>query len=163
MVSDFDDVRWHAEMSSSLNYETAGRDNDYSEINIQDTLTFFNPKQDLRGRLPMTPRRFCLGQPHRDRGPTAQFTSGLAVAPGRLVDLKRAPQARQQLGLAATVCNMWYRDQLVATGALGDVGNVVRVNVEGSYVGAQTRGGMAGQPVVSMDANATFSDNHVNC
>ena len=25
-------------------YQTSGRDNDYSEIDIQDELTFFNPK-----------------------------------------------------------------------------------------------------------------------
>ena len=42
------DLRWHGEIQArQVLYQTSGRDNDYSEIDIQDELTFFNPKAGL--------------------------------------------------------------------------------------------------------------------
>ena len=43
-----DALRWHAEAQvRHVDYSTTGRDNDYSEINVLDELTFFNPKAGL--------------------------------------------------------------------------------------------------------------------
>ena len=39
------------------------------------------------------------------------------------------PSAAKSWAVGATLYNMQYTDQLVATGQLNDVGNVVRVNV----------------------------------
>ena len=42
------DWRWHGEAQwRHVNYSTTGTDNDYSAIDVQDTLNFFNPKAGL--------------------------------------------------------------------------------------------------------------------
>ena len=39
------DLRWHAEAQwRQVFYQTRGRDNDYSDIDVRDNLSFFNPK-----------------------------------------------------------------------------------------------------------------------
>ena len=53
--------------------------------------------------------------------------------------------------LGATLYNMAYKDQLVSTGLLNDVGNPVRVNVEDSYRrGLELEAGMQLTPEVRL-------------
>ena len=119
--SDFDDVRWHAEAQvRHVNYETTGRDNDYSEINIQDTLTFFNPKAGLTWTPSDDAQAFLsLAVAHRE--PFAVrllgFTSRTrGCAPSDLWIWKRAPQYAAAIGLwrrRCTTCSIeissWQR------------------------------------------------------
>ena len=57
---------------------------------------------------------------------------------------------------------MQYTDQLVATGQLNDVGNVVRVNVDDSYRrGLEIEAGVQVTPTLRVDANATLSQNKI--
>ena len=164
---DVDDVRWHAEAQvRHVNYETTGRDNDYSAINIQDTLTFFNPKAGLTWTPSDDAQAFLsLAVAHREpaRSDYLDSPQDAPLRPERLVDLEAGASLRgSNWAVAATVYNMQYRDQLVATGALNDVGNVVRVNVENSWRrGIELEAGWQASPWIRLDGNATLSDNSV--
>jgi iron complex outermembrane receptor protein len=57
---------------------------------------------------------------------------------------------------------MDYKDQLIATGALNDVGSVVRVNVPSSFrQGIELQAGIELSPRLRWDGNVTFSRNKI--
>ena len=161
------DLRWHAEAQwRQVFYTTRGRDNDYSDIDIRDNLSFFNPKAGLT-YLPSDDRQafISLAVAHREpsRADYLDSPQSTPLRPERLVDLEAGGTWRgDNWALAATVYNMSYNDQLVATGLLNDVGNPVRVNVEHSYRrGLELEGGVQLTPEVRLDANATLSENKI--
>ena len=62
------DLRWHAEAQwRQVFYSTRGRDNDYSDIDVRDNLSFFNPKAGLT-YLPSDDRQafISLAVAHRE-------------------------------------------------------------------------------------------------
>ena len=162
-----DALRWHAEAQlRHVNYNTTGRDNDYSEIDIQDTLTFFNPKAGLTWTPSDNAQGFVsVAVAHREpaRSDYLDSPQDTPLRPERLVDLEAGTKVRgENWALGATLYNMQYTDQLAATGQLNDVGNVVRVNVADSYRrGLELEAGIQATPVLRLDANATFSQNKI--
>lgn len=160
-------IRWHAEAQMrQVLYETTGRDNDYSEIDIRDDLTFFNPK----GGVTWTPSETLQGflsfaVAHREpaRSDYLDSPQDTPLKPERLLDFEAGTKKRGDgWAFGATLYNMQYTDQLVATGQLNDVGNVVRVNVEDSYRrGVELEAGVQLTPAFRFDANATFSQNKI--
>ena len=162
-----DALRWHAEAQlRHVNYNTTGRDNDYSEIDVQDTLTFFNPKAGLTWTPSDNAQSFVsVAVAHREpaRSDYLDSPQGTPLRPERLVDVEAGTQVRgENWALGATLYNMQYTDQLAATGQLNDVGNVVRVNVADSYRrGLELEAGIQATPVLRFDANATFSQNKI--
>ena len=162
-----DDLRWHAEAQwRQVFYTTRGRDNDYSDIDVRDNLSFFNPKAGLT-YLPSDDRQafISLAVAHREpsRADYLDSPQDTPLRPERLVDLEAGGTLRgDNWAVGATVYNMSYTDQLVATGLLNDVGNPVRVNVEESYRrGLELEAGVQLTPEVRLDANATLSENKI--
>ena len=163
----WEELRWHAEAQwRQVLYSTSGRDNDYSAIDITDNLSFFNPKAGLT-YLPSDDRKafISLSVAHREpsRADYLDSPQGTPLRPERLVDLEAGGTLRgDNWALGATLYNMAYKDQLVSTGLLNDVGNPVRVNVEDSYRrGLELEAGMQLTPEVRLDANATLSENKI--
>ncbi|MAO88212.1 MAG: TonB-dependent receptor [Crocinitomicaceae bacterium] len=160
-------LRWHAEAQvRHVDYSTTGRDNDYSEINVRDTLTFFNPKAGLT----LTPSENVQGfvsvaVAHREpaRSDYLDSPQSTPLRPERLLDVEAGTKVRgENWAFGATMYNMQYTDQLAATGQLNDVGNVVRVNVENSYRrGLELEAGIQATPELRFEANATFSQNKI--
>jgi len=61
-----------------------------------------------------------------------------------------------------TAYYMKYKDQLVLTGKINDVGNYTRTNVPNSYrMGIELQGGIRIEPWLSISANAAFSRNRI--
>lgn len=57
---------------------------------------------------------------------------------------------------------MLYKDQLVLTGAVNDVGNYTRVNIDDSYrAGVELEAGFAITKQIAFDMNLTFSNNRI--
>jgi iron complex outermembrane receptor protein len=58
---------------------------------------------------------------------------------------------------------MSYKNQLVLTGQINDVGNSVRVNVPKSYrTGVELEGAVAFNKFLKWNANVTFSQNKID-
>jgi len=160
-------LRWHVEAHiRQVLYQTSGRDNDYSLIDIRDELTFFNPKAGLT----WTPSEMLQGfvsaaVAHREpsRSDYLDSPQDSPLRPERLLDLEAgAKTGGDRWAAGVTLYNMQYTDQLVATGQLNDVGNVVRVNVADSHRrGAEFEAGVQLTPALRLDANASFSQNRI--
>lgn len=163
-VSDF---RWHGEIQArQVLYQTSGRDNDYSEIDIQDELTFFNPKAGLTWTPSETMQGFVSAAvAHREpaRSDYLDSPQDTPLRPERLLDVEAGFKKRgERWALGATLYNMQYTDQLVVTGQLNDVGNVVRVNVADSYRrGVELEAGLQLTSALRLDANATLAQNKI--
>jgi iron complex outermembrane recepter protein len=163
-VSDF---RWHGELQArQVFYQTSGRDNDYSEIDIEDELLFFNPKAGLTWSPSETLQGFLSAAvAHREpaRSDYLDSPQDMPLRPERLLDVEAGAQKRgERWALGATLYHMHYADQLVATGQLNDVGNVVRVNVADSYRrGVEMEAGVQLTSALRLDANATLSQNKI--
>jgi iron complex outermembrane receptor protein len=164
---DAGEVRWHAETQvRGVWYETTGRDNDYSEIDIQDTLLFFNPKAGLTWTPSERVLAFAsLAVANREpaRSDYLDSPQDAPLRPERLLDVEAGVSTRgDQWAVRATAYNMRYTDQLVATGQLNDVGNPVRINVGDSFRrGVELEAGVQVSERVRLDANATFSQNRI--
>ena len=164
-VSDF---RWHGELQMrQVLYETSGRDNDYSEIDIKDELSFFNPKAGLTWMPSETLQGFVSAAvAHREpaRSDYLDSPQDTPLRPERLLDVEAGAKKRgDRWAVGATLYNMQYTDQLVATGQLNDVGNVVRVNVKDSYRrGVELEAGLQLTSSLRFDANATLAENKIS-
>ena len=163
-VSDF---RWHGELQMrQVLYQTSGRDNDYSEIDIKDELSFFNPKAGLTWMPSETLHGFVSAAvAHREpaRSDYLDSPQDTPLRPERLFDVEAGVKKRgDRWAVGATLYNMQYTDQLVATGQLNDVGNVVRVNVKDSYRrGVELEAGLQLTSSLRFDANATLAENKI--
>ena len=161
------DLRWHGEIQArQVLYQTSGRDNDYSEIDIQDELTFFNPKVGLTWTPSETLQGFVSAAvAHREpaRSDYLDSPQDTPLRPERLLDVEAGAKKRgERWAVGATLYNMQYTDQLVATGRLNDVGNVVRVNVADSYRrGVELEAGVQLTSSLRLDANATLAQNKI--
>ena len=161
------DLRWHGEIQArQVLYQTSGRDNDYSEIDIQDELTFFNPKVGLTWTPSETLQGFVSAAvAHREpaRSDYLDSPQDTPLRPERLLDVEAGAKKRgERWAVGATLYNMQYTDQLVATGQLNDVGNVVRVNVADSYRrGVELEAGVQLTSSLRLDANATLAQNKI--
>ena len=161
------DLRWHGEIQArQVLYQTSGRDNDYSEIDIQDELTFFNPKAGLTWTPSETLQGFVSAAvAHREpaRSDYLDSPQDTPLRPERLLDVEAGAKKRgERWAVGATLYNMQYTDQLVATGQLNDVGNVVRVNAADSYRrGVELEAGAQLTSTLRLDANATLAQNKI--
>jgi len=161
------DLRWHAEAQMrQVLYQTSGRDNDYSVIDLRDELTFFNPKAGLTWIPSERTQGFVSAAvAHREpaRADYLDSPQDSPLRPERLLDVEAGAKTRgARWAAGVTLYNMQYTDQLVATGQLNDVGNVVRVNVEDSHRrGVEFETGVQVTPALRLDANASFSQNKI--
>jgi len=160
---DVSDVRWHAEAQwRHVNYSTSGTDNDYSTIDVQDTLNFFNPKAGLTWAPDDKQRAFLSAAvAHREpaRSDYLDSPQSTDLRPERLMDVEAGYKVSgQNWAAGATFYHMEYTDQLLATGELNDVGNPIRVNVDESYrQGIELEAGIQLASQWRVDANAAFS------
>ena len=135
-------------------------------IQQDDQLTFFNPKFGFVYSLPEKQRiyaSFAIGGKEPTRDEYVDSTPQSRPDPERLYNVElgyRGDFSRHYLG--ANIYGMFYRDQLVPTGAINDVGEIVRENVSESYrIGLELQGGVSLSEHLSVSANATFSQNKI--
>jgi iron complex outermembrane receptor protein len=135
-------VRLHGEgQIRQVKYRADGRDNDLRAIAVDDALWFFNPKLGAdwlvgRGRYFAS---IAVANREPSRTDYLDGPGGAETRPERLRDIEIG--AQRDLGTAASprgrveavLYHMRYRDQLVLTGELNDVGNAIRTNVPESY------------------------------
>ncbi len=148
----------------TINYDLEGVDEDQGPIDLNFQYNFFNPKFGVAYQLTPWQKLYAsFGIGHREPTranlvdnavtPTAEQLRNLEVG----YELKRARYA-----ILANYYLMQYKDQLVLTGNLNDVGSPIQQNVPSSYrMGLELSGGVSLLDNLRWDANVTFSSNKI--
>lgn len=129
--------------------------------NINDKWTFFNPKFGMSYQLGANRMYFsyakAMREPNRD-----DLLSDSSTRPEKLHDFELGIEGRvnKSLIFAANAFHMFYRDQLVLSGAINDIGEFIRTNSGRSYrQGIELSSRLSVKDQWEFLANATFSRN----
>lgn len=147
-----------------VDYKSNGLSSDLLAIDVDEAYNFFNPKAGLTytinnynsvyGSVAVANR-----EPNRD-----DLTKNPVLPkPERLIDYEFGYKLKTPLYYAtANLYYMNYKDQLVLTGDLDDVGDPIRENVSKSFrAGIELQAGYKLSDKFRIDANATFSQNKI--
>ena len=153
-----------------VRYQADGTDNDQQAIDVprdSATFDFLNPKVGLDYRLNDEERLFLsVAVAHKEPGRNdfIDAPAGLADQAERLTDVEfgwRRNTDSYAWGL--TAYHMVYKDQLIPTGALNDVGAALRQNVpNSSRTGVEMELGWQISDALELGAQATFSRSRID-
>ena len=148
----------------TVSYDIKGVNDDRLDITQQSNYQFFNPKFGVNYQLGKTSSvyaSYAVG----NKEPSRQDFIDNAQAPlaETLHDLEIGYRtAGQKLSFDANFYYMNYKNQLVLTGQVNDVGNTIRVNVPKSYrAGLELIANWKFAPRWALSANTTFSQNKI--
>lgn len=149
-----------------INYNILGTDKNVNQINLKDQLNFFNPKIGASYFINSNSNVYASfsvanKEPSRDDYINAEVSK--LPKPERLNDLEAGYRLKTEaLNLGANLYGMWYKDQLVVTGKVNDVGEYFRQNVDNSYrLGIEMDASYVFSKYFSVLANAAFSKNKI--
>jgi iron complex outermembrane receptor protein len=152
--------------SRHLTYNSKGIDNDGTNINFDVQYNFFNPKVGISHSINKNTTiysSYSIG--NREPVRTDFIDNSVVDVPEseKLRDLELGYiYKKKDKMFQMNIYNMVYKNQLVVTGELNDVGNALRRNVDNSYRrGVEL---MALYPLMNklmLDANMTISSNKV--
>lgn len=150
-----------------VNYITSGIDNDLRKYDINEHLTFFNPKAGLSWRRKDGEKgyiSFAVGNKEPNRNDYIDAPASIKPLPEALYDTEMGYQWFGVNYIAGiNFYNMQYKNQLVLTGDLNDVGAPIRMNVHNSYRrGVELEVGILFDSVLEWNANLTLSDNKIS-
>lgn len=142
-------------------------DGNLRDISQKHDFTFFNPKAGLSFNISESQSAYAyIGiahrEPNRDNFVDADPTKP-APKPEQLIDYELGYNFNlPNLQLGLNLYYMDYRDQLVLTGMINDVGAPIMTNVDKSYrAGIELTAGVKINDMLSWNGNATFSRNKV--
>ncbi len=150
-----------------ISHDITGKDNDQVAFDLHKKYTFFNPKAGVNYQLNGTSSvyaSYSVGnrEPNRD-----DFTNAatIAIFP-KSENLQNVEAGYRTQGnkwaFSANYYLMKYKNQLVLTGQINDVGNAIKVNVPKSYrSGIELEGALVISKKLKWNANATFSENKI--
>lgn len=146
-----------------VNYAMEGfRDN--PALTVANTFNFFNPKAGISYRYKN--RKYYLSYSVANKEPNRDdFEAGKTQQPKpeSLHDIELgAEESGKAYSWGATLYYMRYKDQLVLTGKINDVGTYTRTNIPRSYrAGIELQGTAAFYSWLNMAANISLSRNKV--
>jgi iron complex outermembrane receptor protein len=148
-----------------VDYITKGIDNDLRNIDLGDEFTFFNPKVGFTYTLNNTSNiyaSYSIG--NREPNRNDFLDSPIVPKHETLRDLEIGYKLNtQKYAIAANFFHMNYKNQLVLTGELNDVGSSIRTNVDKSHrTGIELTGGIQIIEQLNWTANLTFSQNKIS-
>lgn len=121
----------------TIDYKTAGTDNDLVNYDIDETFTFLNPKFGINYVLSQSSSlyaSYAIGNREPVRSDFIDALDGEAPEHETLHNIEAGYKvATQRLATQINFYYMGYENQLVTTGALNDVGSAIRTNVDKSY------------------------------
>ncbi len=149
-----------------VHYDFLGINSQLQNVQQQADLNFFNPKLGLNYQINEQHSAYASfsvanREPNRD-----DFTQSTAQSRPKAEQLQDwVAGYRVQAGKLAFTVNgyyMNYKNQLVLTGKLNDVGSPTRTNAGKSYrMGLEVEGGYQIAKPLTLNANATFSQNKI--
>lgn len=143
-----------------------GTDNDLVQLAFDESYSFFNPKAGLTYQLAEQSSvyaSYSIGNREPNRDDFTSSTANLFPKSERLQNVEAGFRTQQgKWAFAANYYLMSYKNQLVLTGQINDVGGSVRVNVPKSYrTGIELEGAVVFNNHLKWNANATFSQNKI--
>jgi iron complex outermembrane recepter protein len=148
-----------------INYHFVGLNQDLQNVQRQENLHFFNPKAGLSWRKDFHTFYFSYSVAHREptRDDFVNATPGNQPRPERLNDWEGGWKFHKA-NLSLNLNGFWmqYRDQLVLSGKINDVGNAIRVNIPDSYrLGLEAEVSWKITKKWSVSGNTTLSRNRI--
>ena len=111
-------------------YNVTGTDKNINALAVSDKLNFFNPKFGINYNLTTTSNfytSFSVAQKEPSRDDYINTVAGSLPKPEKLNNLEIGYRINnKKISGGANVYGMWYKDQLVVTGKINDVGEYFR-------------------------------------
>ncbi len=148
----------------NITYKASGLSADLYAIHVAEDYTFFNPKMGLNYRIDNGNSAYLsFAVANREPNRDDLVKNPATPKPERLFDWETGYRYKDTgLYALANLYFMNYKDQLILTGALDDVGDPVRQNVADSYrAGVEIQAGYTFSNVLKLDANASLSRNKI--
>ena len=150
-----------------VDYKLEGMDKDFANLDWQKTYSFFNPKAGLTYAPGENSRIYAsVAIAHREPSRSdikESIKSGSAekLKAEQLTDVELGYRyGSEKLTLSANLYFMEYKNQLVATGRLSEVGYVIKENIPDSYRrGVELAAAWQLCKALRLDANLTLSRN----
>ena len=149
-----------------VDYETKGIDADQRMIDVSRQFNFFNPKIGARYALDEEQSLYFyagIGNREPVRNDFIDAPDGTEPEAEQLTNIELGyTRNDQNLRINVNGYAMLYRDQLVLTGELNDVGAAIRTNADRSYrLGVELDATYFFSSKFSWNVNATFSENKI--
>lgn len=151
-----------------INYTMAGEDDDLKNLNQEHNFSFLNPKGGLFYSISASQDAFLSfsvahREPTRSDFKEATGDAGATPMAETLYDTELGYKLRSGKSLfGVNLYGMVYRDQLVPTGELSDVGYSIMTNVGKSYrIGIETSAALKLTEKLSWNLNLTLSKNRI--
>lgn len=147
-------------------YDIAGTENKLNTLAINETLNFFNPKFGATYFINQQSNlyaSFSVANKEPNRDDYTDAAVGTFPKPERLNDVELGYRFKNsKFNVGANAYGMFYKDQLVVTGKINDVGGNYRQNVDKSYrLGIELDGSYNISKQFVLNANAAFSRNKI--
>ncbi|PST85193.1 TonB-dependent receptor [Pedobacter yulinensis] len=147
-------------------YQVTGTEKNLNVLNVRDVPNFFNPK--LGASYTISPAQnlyasYSIANKEPNRDDYINLPENVLPVPENLQNVEvgyRLNTGALHAGL--NVYGMFYKDQLVTTGKINDVGEYFRQNVDRSYrMGIEADASYVISPKFALNANAAFSRNKI--
>ncbi|MFM7194245.1 MAG: TonB-dependent receptor [Bacteroidota bacterium] len=147
-----------------IGYDASGKENKQDAFELAVQYRFFNPKAGITWKLqPGLQWYGSVSVANREpvREDLVNAIGGTIPSPERLIDVETGLRRRgERSGFQVNVYHMYYRNQLVLTGALNDVGANIRTNVPVSWrTGVELEGDFRITNAIRWQGNLTLSRN----
>ena len=156
------DVSIYADLQlRNIDYQTTGSTSNIDQLVVDKKYSFFNPKAGLNYDLNQKNKiYFSLSKAHRE--PTrSDFENNINIQPEELIDYELGWKYNAEKFLFnSNLYYMSYKNQLVLTGALDDVGSPIRENSGKSYrTGIELESVYKATNKLNISANISLSEN----
>jgi iron complex outermembrane receptor protein len=143
-----------------VNYQTAGITSDLANIDVDADFNFFNPKFGFTYKINQD-NNLYTSFAVANREPNRNDFEGGVTTPETLNDLEFGWRLKKEnIKLNTNIYYMDYKNQLVLTGALDDVGAAIRATSGNSYrLGLEIDADITINSQFSIKPNAAFSSN----
>lgn len=147
-------------------YTFFGFDNELNNVDQTVNLTFLNPKAGLNYKINKNQNAygyFGIGNKEPNRNDYTNSTPNSRPQPEQMMDIEAGCRLKYDKFFAnLNLYAMEYKNQLIVTGELNDVGAAIRQNVPVSYRrGIELNGGIQLHKRIDWSLNATFSTNKI--
>jgi iron complex outermembrane receptor protein len=145
----------------NIDYQTFGSTSNIDQLVVDKKYSFFNPKAGLNYDINQKNKiYFSLSKAHRE--PTrSDFENNINIQPEELIDYELGWKYNaEKFFFNSNLYYMGYKNQLVLTGALDDVGSPIRENSGKSYrTGIELESVYKATNKLNISANISFSEN----
>ncbi len=147
-------------------YNGKGDDDKIKDFEFKDNLNFFNPKAGITYFLNNNSNlyaSYAFASKEPTRNDYVENPIGVFPKTEKMQDIEAGYRFRNEnINVGANLYAMLYRDQLIPTGALNDVGSAVRINVDKSYrLGFELDASWRIHPKFIWSATAALSQNKI--